>query len=196
MKQFFAEFKKFITRGNVVDMSVGVIVGAAFTAIVTALTDHILRPLINFLISLAMGDAAAESVYTMLKPVYDANGDLLLDSSIYIDWGAFVGAIVNFLLIAFILFLIVKAINKVAQAGESVKADITARAQAEAADIVEKARGAIEAEKKAAIADLQGAVADTSVALTARLIGNDLDEAQHRKIIEHYMDEAGSFNGN
>lgn len=80
--------------------------------------------------------------------------------------------------------------------GESVKADITARAQAEAADIVEKARGAIEAEKKAAIADLQGAVADTSVALTARLIGNDLDEAQHRKIIEHYMDEAGSFNGN
>lgn len=126
MKQFFAEFKKFITRGNVVDMSVGVIVGAAFTAIVTALTDHILRPLINFLISLAMGDAAAESVYTMLKPVYDANGDLLLDSSIYIDWGAFVGAIVNFLLIAFILFLIVKAINKVAQAGESVKADMNA----------------------------------------------------------------------
>ena len=126
MKQFFAEFKKFITRGNVVDMSVGVIVGGAFTAIVTALTDHILRPLINFLISLAMGDAAAESVYTMLKPVYDANGDLLLDSSIYIDWGAFVGAIVNFLLIAFILFLIVKAINKVAQAGESVKADMNA----------------------------------------------------------------------
>lgn len=107
-------------------MSVGVIVGGAFTAIVTALTDHILRPLINFLISLAMGDAAAESVYTMLKPVYDANGDLLLDSSIYIDWGAFVGAIVNFLLIAFILFLIVKAINKVAQAGESVKADMDA----------------------------------------------------------------------
>ena len=81
-------------------------------------------------------------------------------------------------------------------AGESVKADITARAQAEAADIIEKARGAIEAEKKAAIAELQGAVADTSVALAARLIGSDLNEAEHRKIIERYVDEAGSFNGN
>ena len=80
--------------------------------------------------------------------------------------------------------------------GESVKAEMTARAQAEAEDIIEKARGAIEAEKKAAIAELQGAVADTSVALTARLIGNDLNEDEHRKIIERYVDEVGSFNGN
>ena len=80
--------------------------------------------------------------------------------------------------------------------GEAVKADITAKAQAEAADIIEKARGAIEAEKKAAIAELRGSVADTSVALTARLIGDNLSEAEHRKIIEHYMNEAGSFNGN
>ena len=80
--------------------------------------------------------------------------------------------------------------------GEAVKADITAKAQAEAADIVEKARGAIEAEKKAAIAELRASVADTSVALCARLIGDDLNEAEHRKIIEHYVNEAGSFNGN
>ena len=80
--------------------------------------------------------------------------------------------------------------------GDAVKADLTAKAQAEAAEIVEKARGAIEAEKKAAIAELRASVADTSVALTARLIGNDLNEDEHRKIIEHYVNEAGSFNGN
>ncbi len=80
-------------------------------------------------------------------------------------------------------------------AGENVKADITAKAQTEAADMIEKAKVAIEAEKKAAIAELKGSVADTSVALAARLIGNDLNEAEHRKIIEHYVNEAGSFDG-
>lgn len=80
--------------------------------------------------------------------------------------------------------------------GEAVKVDMTAKAQAEATEIIEKARGAIEAEKKAAIAELKQSVTDTSVALTARLIGNDLNEAEHRKIIEHYVNEAGSFNGN
>ncbi len=81
------------------------------------------------------------------------------------------------------------------EVGENSKADITARAQAEAESIIEKARGAIEAEKKAAIADLQSTVVDTSIALTARLIGEDLSKDEHRKLIEHYMNEAGGFNG-
>ena len=53
-KGFFAEFKEFITRGNVIDMAVGVIIGGAFTAIVTALTSGILQPIINYLIGLIM----------------------------------------------------------------------------------------------------------------------------------------------
>lgn len=131
MKAFFAEFKKFITRGNVVDMSVGVIVGGAFTAIVTALTENILRPLINWVIFLFVGDTASGTVYTLLKPVYDADGNLLLDSSIYIDWGAFLGAVVNFLLIALVLFLIVRMINRLAKAGESVKEGVKSGMEAE-----------------------------------------------------------------
>lgn len=78
--------------------------------------------------------------------------------------------------------------------GESVKADITAKAQGEAEAMIEKARAAIEAEKKAAIAELQGSVADTSVAVASRLIGQDLSDDEHRAIIERYVNEAGSFN--
>ena len=80
--------------------------------------------------------------------------------------------------------------------GEAVKADITAKAQAEAAGMIEKAHAAIEADKKAAIAELQGSVADLSVAVASRLIGEDLNDDEHREIIERYVNEAGSFNAN
>ena len=62
--------------------------------------------------------------------------------------------------------------------------------------MIEKAHAAIEADKKAAIAELQGSVADMSVAVASRLIGEDLSDDEHRKIIERYVNEAGSFNAN
>ena len=111
MKKFFQEFKKFITRGNVLDMSVGVIVGGAFTAIVNGLTNNILKPLVNWLLALILGNNGLESAVTILSPAYDAEGLVDLSKSIYIDWGAFVSAIINFLLIALVLFTIVRAIN-------------------------------------------------------------------------------------
>ena len=80
--------------------------------------------------------------------------------------------------------------------GEAVKADLTEKAQTEAAGMIEKARAAIETEKKAAIAELQGSVADASIAVASRLIGEDLNDDEHRKIIERYVNEAGSFNAN
>ena len=79
--------------------------------------------------------------------------------------------------------------------GDAAKADITEKAQIEAAAMIEKARAAIETEKKAAIAE-QGSVADTSIAVASRLIGDDLSDEEHRKIIERYVNEAGSFNAN
>jgi len=78
--------------------------------------------------------------------------------------------------------------------GDAVKADIEGKAQAEATAMIDKARQAIETEKKAAIADLQNSVADISVAVAARLVGEDLSDDEHRKIIERYVNEAGSFN--
>ena len=116
MKKFFGEFKKFITRGNVLDMAVGVIVGGAFTAIVNGLSNNVLKPLINYLLAVIFGDGSFEKAITVLgKPVYLEDGTLDLAKTIYIDWGAFINAIINFFLIALVLFCIVKAINSVAE---------------------------------------------------------------------------------
>ena len=129
MKKFFKEFKEFITRGNVLDMAVGVIVGGAFTAIVTALTSQILQPLINALIALIVGDngKGLEAAVTVLIPAYvegtgiDGVPPVVdLANSIYIDWGAFITAIINFILVAFILFCIVKIINSVRAGGKKL----------------------------------------------------------------------------
>ena len=113
MRKFFKEFANFIKRGNVLDMAVGVIVGGAFTAIVTALSNGILKPIINWVIWLCNGkqEGSLESVYTFLHTVY-TDGAVDLSKSIYIDWGAFLSAVLNFLIIAFVLFIIVKTINK------------------------------------------------------------------------------------
>ena len=127
VKGFFTEFKTFISRGNVLDMSVGVIVGGAFTAIVNGLSNFILKPIINWLLALILGTDSLSGIYTMLKTAYvlDENGvtttAIDLANSIYIDWGAFINAIINFLLIAFVLFSIVKIINRFAEAREKLE---------------------------------------------------------------------------
>lgn len=89
-----------------------------------------------------------------------------------------------------------KIVADAKKTGEDVKADITLKAQKEAADMIEKAHVAIEAEKKAAVAELQGSVADISVSVAAKLIGNDLSNDEHRAMIKRYVEEAGSFNAN
>lgn len=112
MKKFFDEFKKFIMRGNVVDMAVGVIVGSSFTAVVNGMSNFILKPLINWILALILGGESLSDVVTMLKPAYDAEGVIDLANSIFIDWGAFINAVINFFLVALVLFTIVKLMNK------------------------------------------------------------------------------------
>lgn len=94
MKKFFKEFKEFISKGNVLDLAVGVIIGGAFSTIVTSLTDNIINPLIN-----CIGGA-------------EIQGRIHLIGDNYIDYGAFISAIINFLIMAFVIFCIVKAVNK------------------------------------------------------------------------------------
>ncbi len=112
IKGFFSDFKKFISRGNILDMAVGVIVGGAFSAIVTAFTNKIIMPLINALLSVITGGNGLEGAFTFLKKVWtvDGAGETVIDltKSIYIDWGAFITAILNFLIIAFTLFMVLK----------------------------------------------------------------------------------------
>ena len=117
MKKIIGEFKKFVTRGNIVDMAVGVIVGSSFTAIVNALSNNIFKPIINYLLTLIFGANSLSEVYTFLKRVdtvaEDGTVTVDLANSIFIDWGAFINAVINFLLIALVLFSIVKFINKI-----------------------------------------------------------------------------------
>ncbi len=116
MKKFFGEFKKFITRGNVLDMAVGVIVGGAFTAIVNGLSNNVLKPVINYLLAIMLGKNALTDVYTFLgKKAYLEDGSIDLANSFYIDWGAFINAIINFLIVAFVLFFIIKLFNRMAE---------------------------------------------------------------------------------
>ncbi len=131
MKKFFKEFKAFISRGNVMDMAVGVIIGGAFSAIVTALTNHILMPVINWVIAAIVGKDGMAGAVTFLSKVYtldeagqvvvDANGAQVIDmaNSIYINWGAFITAIINFILIALVLFMIIKSFNNIKSANNS-----------------------------------------------------------------------------
>ena len=153
MSKFFGEFKKFITRGNVVDMAVGVIVGSSFTAIVNALSNNILKPFINYLLALIFGADSLSEVFTFLKKVEvvaeDGTVSVDLANSIYIDWGAFINAIINFLLIAFVLFIIVKIINKMKDNNEFIrkKAKVSAedKAAMKAAGIKQRDKAAVAA---------------------------------------------------
>ena len=113
MKNFFAEFKKFITRGNVVDLAVGVIIGGAFTGIVNGLSNYVLKPIINWLLALVLGKDGLSGAVTILSEVKDAEGMIDLSKSIYIDWGAFISAIINFFIVAIVLFLVIKTINRI-----------------------------------------------------------------------------------
>ena len=124
MKKIAGEFKKFIMRGNVVDMAVGVIVGGAFTGVVNGLSNFVLKPIINWLLSLVMGGGALDTVYTMLVVAKDADGAIDLTNSIYIDWGSLINAVINFFLIAIVLFAILKFINRVRENNEKIQKEL------------------------------------------------------------------------
>ena len=148
-KGFFGEFKEFITRGNVLDMAVGVIIGGAFTAIVTALTGGILQPVITLIISAITGNSGLESARTPLgeiiykvvdhqeiindgsEVVHHYTKEIDWSQTIHIDWGAFITAIINFLLVALILFIIIKVINGAHEKGVAAKEALLKKANKE-----------------------------------------------------------------
>ena len=125
MKKFFKEFGQFIKKGNIVDMAIGVIIGSAFSAIVTALTNKIIMPFINLLLLVIGAGDGLTSCYTYLKKAYLADGVTIdLANSIYIDWGAFITAVINFFIIAFTLFIILKVAMKSSEMFKKTVKDI------------------------------------------------------------------------
>lgn len=105
MKSFISEFKEFALRGNVMDMAVGIIIGAAFTAIVTALVDNIISPIIGMFVKV------------------DFNHLVATVNGVKLQYGAFIMAIVNFVIVALVLFSIIKAMNKAASMNKKDEAE-------------------------------------------------------------------------
>lgn len=113
---FFADFKKFISRGNVVDMAVGVVVGGAFSKIVTTFVSSIITPCISMLTG---GGKVAGQV--ILKEAVAATETTPEIPAIILDYGAFIQTIIDFLIIAFCIFVVVRAITKMREKAESLK---------------------------------------------------------------------------
>lgn len=147
MKKFFEDFKKFITRGNVVDMAVGVVVGSAFTAIVNSLVKDIITPAIGAI----TGGIDFTDKQWVLKSHLDADGAVVVDNAV--RYGNFIQMIINFLIIAFVIFIVIRLIAK---AGEKKRLEEEAAAAAKkAAD--DAAAAAKKAEEDAAAAAKQAA---------------------------------------
>ena len=114
MKSFIKEFKEFISRGNVMDMAVGIIIGGAFTAIVNSLVNDVIMPLI----SLLTGGFDFSELCVVLG---EGEGAATL------NYGAFISAVINFLLIALVIFCLIKSINKFKKKQEEEAAEPTTK---------------------------------------------------------------------
>ena len=110
MKKFFDEFKTFISKGNVMDMAIGVIVGGAFGAITSSLVGDVVTPLLAVLFKSPNPDA----LNITLRAADEAAGT----EAIVLGLGTFIGAVINFLVIAFVLFSVIKAMNKAKELAE------------------------------------------------------------------------------
>lgn len=106
MKKFLNEFKDFITKGNVLDLAVGVIIGAAFKDIVTSLTENIIQPILDLIVKTEFG----ARLHIMGEG----------DAAIYLEYGKFLSSVINFIIMAFIIFLIVKAVKKAEELGNKL----------------------------------------------------------------------------
>src|SRR6201999_2061640 len=116
----FEEFKKFAMRGNVIDLAVGVIIGASFTGIVTSLVKDVIMPPIG----LALGGVDFSNFFVVLKG--DRNVDSLAAATaakdVTINYGLFVNAVINFLIVALVLFLLLRQLNKLVAPTPSTQA--------------------------------------------------------------------------
>ena len=106
----FTEFKKFAVRGNVVDLAIGVIIGASFTGIITSMVNDVLMPPIG----LALGGVDFSNFFLVLKgdPTLDTLAAAKAAKAVTINYGLFINACISFLIVAFVLFLFLRQLNK------------------------------------------------------------------------------------
>lgn len=114
MKKFLDEFKAFINKGNVLGLAVGVIIGGAFSTITTSLTNDIIMPIV----SIFMGGVDFSSMSVMLPTMFPVPEDAAPNT---LNYGSFISAVINFFILALVVFFIVKAVNKAMSIGKKPK---------------------------------------------------------------------------
>ena len=166
---FFKDFKAFISRGNVVDMAVGVVVGGSFSKIVTGLVNNIINPAVNLFVK----TGGLDSIKTVLTPAVVDETGAVTTAEVAILWGTWFQTILDFIITAFCVFLMIRLISKVRngleykkKAEEEAKAaEAKAKADAEKAAAAEAAK--LAAEKQAAL--------DASIIEQAKLLAEIRD---------------------
>ncbi len=155
---FGADFKKFISRGNVVDMAVGVVVGGAFSKIVTGFVNYIINPFVGIFLK----SGSLDSIKTIITPAELDEAGEVIKAEVAILWGTWLQTIIDFLIIAFCIFCVVRVINKMREKANEKEALAKAEADAAAAKAAE--------EKAAADAEAAKAKAEEEAAFRASLV--------------------------
>ena len=155
---FGADFKKFISRGNVVDMAVGVVVGGAFSKIVTGFVNYIINPFVGIFLK----SGSLDSIKTVITPEELNEAGEVVTAEVAILWGTWAQTIIDFLIIAFCIFCCVRMINKIRDKANEKEA--LAKAEADAA-----AKKAAD-EKAAADAEAAKAKAEEEAAFRASIM--------------------------
>lgn len=184
MKKFWQDFKKFISRGNVIDMAVGVAVATAFTAIVTAFTKGFISPLI----ALMTGESSLESMTHVLRPAKteinpDTLEEVVVEPAVELLWGAFLQRIIDFLIIALVLFIALRIATAVSNHSKKIRqnvinalTDADEKAAKEAAALAAK-----EAEAKALAEAEARSKAEAEAKARAEELAKKREEEERRK---------------
>jgi large conductance mechanosensitive channel len=113
--KIIGEFKKFIARGNILDLAVAVVIGGAFTKIVNSFVKDVLMPIISLVLG---GNGFENYKYVIVPASVELDGTIIAENAIY--YGLFIQNVVDFIIIAFVVFMIVKIINKMKEASNEL----------------------------------------------------------------------------
>lgn len=134
MKKFFKDFKDFIQRGNVLDLAVGIIIGGAFGKIVSSLVNDVLMPFIGWVFKFNL----QEGIWILKEAVFNSGGEIV-EAAVTINYGSFIQAIIDFLTIAFTIFVIIRIVSRLSAKAQALKAKYEEDPVEEVEEVVEPA---------------------------------------------------------
>lgn len=149
IKKFFSDFATFLKRGNAFDLAVGIVIGGAFQKIVSSLVNDIIMPLISMIGGVNVSDAK----WVMKPAVY--NGDQLVSDAITLNYGSFIQTVIDFLIIAFAIFIAIKVAAKLSEGFKKAQKDVTSFVDKKVTDVTAKVTKKAKPVKKSEVLEKQ-----------------------------------------